>query len=1060
MTVQAPRFSPFSTSLDLPASEAKILALWREMGAFENGLKRREGAPPFVFYEGPPTANGLPGVHHVLSRTLKDVVCRYKQMTGHYVARKGGWDTHGLPVEIAVERELGISGKDQIEKYGIAEFNALCKKSVLRYESEWRRLTERIGYWLDMDDPYFTFSNEYIESVWWILRQFHDRGLLYQGHKIVPYCPRCGTPLSSHEVSQGYEDVTEPSVTVKFALEDEPGAFILAWTTTPWTLPGNVALAVGPDLTYVRVRQSVNGREEHYYLAQARLAQLEGEYTIEKELRGADLIGRRYKPLFDFLHLGETTGKDAYHVAAADFVTTEDGTGVVHTAVMYGEDDYLLGQKLDLPMHHTVDAQGRFTADVAPWAGQFVKDAEPDIRRDLRRRGALYREENTTHAYPFCWRCDSPLLYYAWKTWYIGTTRYRDQLVEANRKVAWHPPEIGASRFGNWLENNIDWALSRNRYWGTPLNIWRCEGCAAVRSVGSVAELREGSGLPEPLDLHRPHVDGVTFVCPGCGGTQRRVPEVIDAWFDSGAMPFAQWHYPFEHKDDFDRLYPADYIAEGMDQTRGWFYTLMAIGVFVKGEAPYRNVLVNELILDKEGKKMSKSRGNVVDPIAILDQRGADAIRFYLIATSPSSTATRFDPDGVTEVTKKLIGTLRNVAQFFVLYANIDGYDPSDAATAEPTLLDRWILSRLHTLVGTCRAALEAYDLTRGARAIQEFVIEELSNWYVRRSRRRFWKEASPGDKRAAYGTLQECLETVARLLAPYTPFLAEEIHQNISRPARPDAPASVHWCDYPVSDRTRVDEGLERGMEIVLRVVNQARAARNASSLRVRQPLRRIAVAGLGAKDAQVLAALADLVLDELNVKELVTDVPRESMIALTAKANFPVLGKKAGGAMKELAAKITAAPAAEIQAAVAGEGWRVEAGGAPFTLVAEDVLIQGGSKAPWAAQADGALVVAVDTTLDEALKAEGLVRELAHRVQALRKSAEFDVTDRIRIGWDLSPALRDACARHERYLREEVLAEDVGTAIPSGGGVAIEEWNFDGETARVGIERVKQGG
>jgi len=1060
VTVETPRFVPFSTSLDLPQSEAKILALWREIRAFEEGVKRREGGPPFVFYEGPPTANGLPGVHHVLSRTLKDVVCRYKQMCGHHVPRKGGWDTHGLPVEIAVERELGISGKDQIEKYGVAEFNALCKKSVLRYESEWRRMTERIGYWLDMDAPYFTFSNEYIESVWWILRRYWEKGFLYQGHKIVPYCPRCGTPLSSHEVSQGYDDVTEPSVTVKFALEDEPGAFVLAWTTTPWTLPGNVALAVGGDLPYVRVRQTVDGREERYYLARARVALLDGEYEIEKEFRGADLVGRRYKPLFDFLDLSAITGKRAYYIAAADFVTTEDGTGVVHTAVMYGEDDYQLGQRLSLPMHHTVDAQGRFTTEVTPWAGTFVKDAEPDIRRDLRRRGAIYKEESTTHAYPFCWRCDSPLLYYAWKTWYISTTRYRDQLIAANKNVAWHPPEIGANRFGNWLENNVDWALSRNRYWGTPLNLWRCEGCGNDRCVGSIAELREGRGLPEPLDLHRPHVDLVTFACPKCGGAQRRVPEVIDVWFDSGAMPFAQWHYPFEHQDDFDRLYPADYISEGMDQTRGWFYTLMAIGVFVKGESPFRHVLPNELILDKEGKKMSKSRGNVVDPNTILDRRGADALRFYLLSTSPPWTSTRFDPEGATEVTKKLIGTLRNVAQFFVIYANIDGYQPGVRAESRPTLLDRWILSRLHTLVGSCRASLDGYDLTRGARAIQDFVIEELSNWYVRRSRRRFWKESDPADKRAAYDTLFECLDTVARLLAPYTPFLAEELHQNLVRPARGEAPASVHWCDFPKADRAHVDEALERGMEIALRVVNLSRAARNASSLRVRQPLRRIAVAGLGARDVEALRPLADLVLDELNVKEWVTDVPRESMITLTAKANFAVLGKKAGGAMKELAAKIQAAPAEELQAAVARDGWTVEAGGASYTLVAEDVVIQGGSKAPWSAQADGTLVVAVDTMLDEALKAEGLARELAHRIQALRKSAELDVTDRIRLGWELSPTLEAACRKHEAYLRDEVLAVEVGATLPSGAGAAIEEWTFDGERARVGIERAKQGG
>ncbi|MGH7681351.1 MAG: isoleucine--tRNA ligase, partial [Candidatus Eiseniibacteriota bacterium] len=541
MSVKADRFVETSTKLDFPASEAKILDFWKETRAFEEGLKRREGAPPFIFYEGPPTANGLPGVHHVISRTVKDIVCRYQSMRGRYVPRKGGWDTHGLPVEIEVEKQLKINGKDQIETYGIAEFNALCRKSVLKYEGEWRRNTERIGFWLDMDHPYFTFANEYIETVWWLLKRIRDRGLLYQGHKIVPYCPRCGTPLSSHEVSQGYEDVTEPSVTVKFALVDEPGAFVLAWTTTPWTLPGNVALAVGADLDYVLVRQSVGDRDERYYLARARLAQLEGEYEIEKEMKGRGLVGKRYRPLFDFMDLGGKTGKNAYYVTEADFVTTEDGTGIVHTAVMYGEDDYQLGQRIDLPQYHTVDPQGRFTAEVTPWAGMNVKEAEAKIRKYLREKGSLYKEEMTTHAYPFCWRCDTPLLYYAWKTWYIATTKIREDLLAAHASVEWHPGDIGSNRFGNWLENNVDWALSRNRYWGTPLNIWRCEGCGEDRCVGSVAELREGTGVPEPLDLHRPYVDQVTFRCPKCGGTQRRVPEVIDVWFDSGAMPYAQW---------------------------------------------------------------------------------------------------------------------------------------------------------------------------------------------------------------------------------------------------------------------------------------------------------------------------------------------------------------------------------------------------------------------------------------------------------------------------------------------------------------------------------------
>jgi isoleucyl-tRNA synthetase len=1060
MSAKTDRFLPVSTKLDLPQSEAKILELWSEIRAFEEGLRRREGAPQFTFYEGPPTANGLPGVHHVISRTIKDIVCRYKSMRGFYVPRKGGWDTHGLPVEIEVERELKISGKDQIESFGIAEFNARCRESVLRYEKEWRRNTARIGFWLDMDHPYVTFHNEYIESVWWILRKMWDDGLLYQGHKIVPYCPRCGTPLSSHEVSQGYEDVTEPSVTVKFELLDEAGADVLAWTTTPWTLPGNVALAVGSQVDYALVRQSVGGRTERHYIAKDRLSELAGEYVIERELKGGELAGKRYRPLFDFIDLGALTGKKAYYITTAEFVTTAEGTGVVHTAVMYGEDDYALGQRLDLPQRHTVDPQGRFTADVKPWAGRFVKEAEADIRAWLREHGSLYREEQTTHSYPFCWRCDSPLLYYAWKTWYVATTRIRERLLEAHRTVAWHPSDIGANRFGNWLENNVDWALSRNRYWGTPLNIWRCGSCAESRCVGSVAELREGKGVPDPLDLHRPYVDQVTFDCPGCGGVLRRVPEVIDVWFDSGAMPFAQWHYPFENREPFERAYPADFISEGMDQTRGWFYTLMAISVAVCGRAPYRHVIPIEMVLDKQGKKMSKSRGNTIDPNEVLDVRGADALRFYLLASSPPWTSTRFDPDAVTEVAKKLLGTVKNLAQFFALYANIDEYEPRRPERAEPTRSDRWILSRFHSLVRTCGESLDAYDLTRGARAIQDFVLEDLSNWYVRRARRRFWKSGEPADKRAAYDTLYACLRGVSRLLAPYTPFVAEELHQSLVRPAEPDAPASVHWCEYPDADPVRIDAVLERSMALALRVVNLARAARSAAALRVRQPLRRLAVAGLGETEARDLAALDDLIRDELNVKEVAFVRDRAELLSVTVKPNFPVLGKRVGGAMKEIAAKLQAAAPAEIQRALSGTGggWEVEADGRRFTLGSEDVTIVEGSRPPWAAQAEGALTVAVDTRIDEELRDEGLVRELAHRVQALRKGADFEVTDRIRLYWDLSPGLGRACERHGAYIREEVLAEEL---VPQAtGGEAVEEWTFDGERARVGIERVRKGG
>ncbi len=1056
--VASDRFRPLSTRFDPSETEARILDLWKEIRAFEEGLKRREGAPPFIFYEGPPTANGLPGVHHVLSRTLKDVVCRYRSMTGRYVPRKGGWDTHGLPVEIEVERELGISGKDQIEKFGIAEFNARCRASVLRYEAEWRRNTERIGFWLDMDHPYVTFHNEYIESVWWLIQEMWDAGLLYLGHKIVPYCPRCGTPLSSHEVSQGFDDVTEPSVTVKFALVDEPGVFVLAWTTTPWTLPGNVALAVHPDLEYALARQTRDGKTERYWIATPRLSQLEGEYEIERRAKGKELAGKRYRPLFPFINLAELTGKKAYYVAEADFVTAGDGTGVVHTAVMYGEDDYLLGQKLDLPQRHTVDPQGRFTSEVTPWAGRFVKDAEPEIRAWLQSHGALYREEMTTHAYPFCWRCDSPLLYYAWKTWYVATTTYRDKLLAAHATVAWHPSDIGANRFGNWLENNVDWALSRNRYWGTPLPIWRCEGCGADRCVGSVAELRQGQGLEEPLDLHRPFVDKITFPCSKCGQPMRRTPEVIDVWFDSGSMPFAQWHHPFENKEAFEKSFPADFVSEGMDQTRGWFYVLLAISVAVAGKAPYRNVLPNEMVLDKQGKKMSKSRQNAVDPNQILDAHGADALRFYLVAVSPPWQSTRFDQDGVAEVQKKLLGTLRNTAQFFVLYANIDGYDPSVAAASRPTALDRWILSRLHSVIGTCRESLEEYELTRGARAIQEFVVEELSNWYVRRSRRRFWKAGDSQDKRAAYDTLFTCLETVSRLLAPYAPFVTEEVHQHLVRAARPDAPGSVHWTDYPVAEPARIDEALERSMTLAEQVVVLGRAARNAASLRVRQPLRRIAVAGLSEGEQKALLSLAEIIQEELNVKELLPVQDRAELVALSVKPNFPVLGKKAGPAMKELAAKVQAASPEAVMAAIRGNGWDVEAAGQRFLLTAEDVIVQESSKAPWAAQSEGTLTVAVDTALDDALRDEGLVRELAHRVQALRKSADFEVTDRIRLYGDLSPGLKKAFERHEETFKDEVLAVEL--VAGSTGGEAAESWTFDGEQARVGIERVGKGG
>ncbi|HEY5167851.1 MAG TPA: isoleucine--tRNA ligase, partial [Thermoleophilia bacterium] len=847
MSDSQPRFQDVSARVDFPALDARTLKFWKEHGIFEKSLEGRDDAPIFVFYEGPPTANGRPGAHHVVSRIFKDLFPRYKTMRGYRVPRKAGWDTHGLPVELEVERRLGIDGKGQIEAYGVAEFNQLCRESVTAYLEEWERFTERIGFWVDLDDAYYTFTNDYIESVWWILKQIWDKDLLYQGHKVVPYCPRCGTAISSHEVAQGYKDVTEDSIYVRFPLtaeaaarvageaasadsRGEPGkpVSLAVWTTTPWTLISNVAAAVRADVTYALVES----RGERFVLARDLVEKVLGKKAeVLREFAGAELLGLDYEAPFGFM----AADKRAHFVIGGDYVTTTDGTGIVHIAPAFGEEDMRVGMENDLPVVNAVDLEGKFVAAVTPWAGVFVKDADPAITADLKERGLLLGVEPYEHSYPFCWRCDTALLYYAKATWYVRTTAIKDQLIAANDDVVWHPEHIKDGRFGAWLAGNVDWALSRDRYWGTPLPIWRCEE-GHTHCVGSIEELRKMAAgpVPEDLELHRPYVDDIVLTCPECAGEMRRAPEVIDAWFDSGSMPFGQWHYPFENVERFKERFPADFICEAIDQTRGWFYSLLAIATLIEGRSSYERVLCLGHILDGEGQKMSKSKGNVVQPDDILDHQGADAIRWFMFSSQQPWSARRFSAEMVDEVVRKFLLTLWNTYSFFTLYANIDRFDPTaqESPVEERPLIDRWLVGELNALVQDVTAGLEAYDATGTSRAIQQFV-DDLSNWYVRRSRRRFWKSESDRDKLAAYHTLYEALVTVVKLLAPFTPFVAEELYQNLVRQVDAGAPESVHLCAWPVADEQAIDAGVSYDMATARRVVELGRAARNAASVK-----------------------------------------------------------------------------------------------------------------------------------------------------------------------------------------------------------------------------------
>jgi isoleucyl-tRNA synthetase len=1059
-----PGFAPVDPKQSFPELEERMLARWREEGVFERSLEQRADAPVWSFYEGPPTANGRPGSHHVLARVFKDVYPRYKTMCGYRVPRKAGWDCHGLPVELEVEKQLGISSKQEIEEFGIAEFNRRCRESVFEYVEEWNKLTERIGFWIDLDDPYVTLEDDYIESVWWSLRKLWDDGRLYEGHKVVPYCPRCGTALSSHEVALGYEDVKDPSIYVRFPLigEDgsESGESMLVWTTTPWTLPGNVAVAVAPEVTYVRARTG----DETVILAEPLVEKVLGEEAeVLDRFPGSDLVGRHYRgPVFA---LADEGPENAFRLLAGDFVTTDDGTGLVHIAPAFGEDDYKVAADNGIfdptdagTLYNPVDLDGRFTTRVTGFEGQFVKDAETTkaLIADLDSRGLLFREQVYEHSYPHCWRCGTPLLYYAKSSWYIATSQARDQLLANNEGIGWHPEHVKHGRFGKWLENNVDWALSRDRYWGTPLPIWECtaEGCDERFCAGSVEDLRGRARGTVPEDLHRPYIDGVSLDCERCGGEMRRVLSVIDTWYDSGAMPFAQFHYPFEGKEEFEERFPADYICEAQDQTRGWFYTLLAESTLLFDTSSYKNCVCLGLILDPEGQKMSKSRGNVVDPWDVLNAHGADAFRWYYLTAQQPWAGYRFSVDTVGESVRQFLLTLWNTYSFWVLYANAENLGPEDfrgafspdseekAPRVDLNDLDRWALSRLQATTATVRERMDAYDCTSAGRAIAEYV-EELSNWYVRLSRRRFWD----GD-RAAFATLRHCLLETTAMLAPFTPFLADEIHRNL---AGDETAPSVHLRDFPEVDTSLADADLEQGIEAVRLTVELGRAARAQAKAKVRQPLRRAVIVANEAERAAIEARAA-LVTAELNVKELDFVSDESELVSYSAKPNYRSLGPRFGKKMPQVAAAVEALDAAHV-AQVLAEGGEIgiNIDGQDHSLTTEDVTLALQPLEGYEVEAEAGHAVALQLELDEELRREGLAREIVHAVQIARKDAGLEITDRIALSLAGDEDLLAAAQAHQDYLAGEVLATSVSYDGSANGATA----KIDGKELSIGVSR-----
>jgi len=1013
---------------------------WEKEDLLGKCVSTRKGMPSFVFYEGPPTANGRPGIHHVIARTLKDSVCRYKTMQGYEVKRKAGWDTHGLPVEIEVEKQLNMTGKQDIEKYGIKEFNQKCKESVFTYEKQWREMTKRMGYLIDLDHPYITLDNDYIESCWWILKEFFKAGMIYEGHKILPYCPRCGTGLASHEVALGYKEVKTNTVIAKFKRTDADEYF-LAWTTTPWTLASNVALTVGADIDYIKAEQ--DGKV--YYVAKALADKVlgEGTYKILAEMKGKELEYLEYHQLMPFVQVD----KKAFYVTCGDYVTVEDGTGIVHTAPAFGEDDYNTGKKYGLPVPNPVDEQGNYTE--TPWAGRFVLDPnlDVDIIKWLAAEDKIYAKEKMEHNYPHCWRCQTPLIYYAKPSWYIEMTRLKDQLVANNKKVNWFPEFVGEKRFGNWLENVNDWAISRNRYWGTPINIWRCE-CGHLESIGSRKELVEKAieKIDESIELHRPYVDEVHIKCEKCGGIMTRIPEVMDCWFDSGAMPFAQHHYPFENKERFDdELFPADFICEGIDQTRGWFYSLIAISTFIKGQAPYRNVLVNDLVLDKDGKKMSKSKGNTVDPFELFDKYGADATRWYLLYVSPAWSPTRFDEDGVVEIVSKFFGTLRNVYNFFVLYSNQDDINPKDFNVdyRRRPELDRWILSKYNRLIKEVTEEMNRYDHMKTVRKIQDFVIEDLSNWYIRRARRRFWAEELTEDKMSVYATTYEILKGTAQLAAPFAPFISDEIYTKLT------GEESVHLSFYPVAKEEYIDETVEARMDLVRDLVGLGRSAREKEKIKVRQPLQKILVDG---KYENLIGDMADLIKEELNVKEVVFEKQLDRFMNFGLKPNFKVAGPALGAKIKSFGKALADADPVQIvdQMESAGEACML-IDGEEVTISKDYIDIQITAKDGFTVSMENNIFTILDTTVTPELISEGLAREMVSKVQQLRKQRNFEMMDQIKIYYKADDEVKAALDKHGAYIMKETLAVEL-RAVES----ELVEYDLNGHKTGIDVERI----
>ena len=1048
-------FKPVSPKLDVNRMESKVLQHWQSRDIFHKSMSLREGMPEYVFFEGPPTANGKPGVHHVLARAFKDIFPRYKTMRGFHVSRRGGWDTHGLPVEIEVEKKLGFTNKQQIEEYGIAKFNVLCRESAFEYIQEWERLTDRIGYWVDLESAYITYENRYIESVWWILKNYWDKNLLYQGYKVVPYCPRCGTPLSDHEVAQGYRDATDPSVFVRMPLVDSPGTSLLVWTTTPWTLPANVAVAAGANVDYVTVERTMaDGTQEKLILAEALVEKVFGDEQVKvvNRLKGKQLKGKSYRPLFTFMPVE----KKAHYVVLGDFVTTEDGSGLVHIAPAFGADDMQVAIEHELPILNTVAPDGTFISEVQPWAGLFVKDADPSITRNLRERGLLFKEGTYVHTYPFCWRCGTPLLYYARPTWYIRTSQFKERMVELNDQINWYPEHIRKGRFGNWLENNVDWALGRERYWGTPLPVWECESCHHQDCVGSIAELSERSGKSlVDADLHRPYVDEITLTCGECGGRMRRVPELIDVWFDSGSMPVSQWHYPFENLDAFKNQFPADFICEAVDQTRGWFYSLHAISTLLFDTNSFKNVICLGLILDGDGQKMSKSRGNVTTPWSVIDQHGADAMRWYLYTASPPGQERRFSADLVGEVLRNFTLTLWNIYSFFVTYANLDGWTPGSQEKVEYSPLDRWARSTLHALIRDVTQALENYDVLGATRPIQEFV-EQLSNWYLRRSRRRFWKSESDADKKAAYETLYECLVALSKLLAPTMPFIADELYLNLAGSTQRDAAESVHLAAWPEFDPALIDEKLNSEMNLVMRLTSLGHAARNKANRKVRQPLSEIAISVGNSEEERVVKRYAEMLADELNVKHV------RLLNAAGEAVNYALnplpkqLGQKYGNLYPQIRKEILALDVEKTALQLlAGEPLEVNVGGNLLQILPEEVEVRLQAREGYSVASEAAYLAALVTELTPELVAEGLAREFVRRVQDARKAADLDIADRIKLYYTATPTLQSSVESFRDYIMTETLTTELVNDAPPESLFKVED-NFDGEQVLIVIQKI----